>query len=140
MKNITKAPVPWQETAGFPEDVTILLKLLNANEGPIPEESPWTRETWQMVNALVYALCYQCLRDSIPLSRQAINDAMPLDRMMVLYQEALTQGWRKEGYQPLEKYLSGLPEFEEARHTGLWPEEAYNQHGYLVQQYRMFPV
>lgn len=140
MKNITKAPVPRQDAGGFPEDVTILLQLLNANSGPTPDDAPWTREAWQMVNALVYALCYQWLRDSIPLSWQAINDAMPLDRMTVLYQEALKQNWRKEGYQPLEKYLSGLPGFEEACHSGRWPEEAWRQHGYLVQQYRMFPL
>ncbi|WP_049034295.1 hypothetical protein [Klebsiella aerogenes] len=140
MKNITKAPVPRQGTVGFPEDIAILLKLLNANEGPTPEESPWTREVWQMVNALVYALCYQWLQDKTPLSRQTINETLPLDRMMALYQEALSQKWRKEGYQPLEKYLSGLPGFGEACHTGRWPEEAYNQHGYLVQQYRELPA
>ena len=140
MKNITKAPVPRQDTTGFPEDVTILLQLLNANSGPTPDDAPWTREAWQMVNALVYALCYQWLQDKTPLSRQAINDALPLNKMLALYREALKQNWRKEGYQPLEKYLSGLPGFEEACNSGRWPEEACRRHAYLVQQYRMFPV
>ncbi|EPM5457623.1 hypothetical protein ACTM5Z_004335 [Salmonella enterica] len=136
MQNITKVP----GNTGFPEDIAILLQLLNANEGPTPAESPWTRMVWQMVNALVYALCYQWLRDKIPLSRQAINDALPLDKMMALYQEALKSNWRREGYQPLERYLSCLPGFEEACHIGRWPEEAYSQHGYLVQQYSRHPV
>lgn len=116
---------------------TYIINLMDSMLPPAGNDGGWQEKARAMIQALVFALVYQCRREGTVMSQRTLQAHLPLRRMAQLYLRAVEEQWHEEARLPLENYLGTLAGFDLATvdNPSVWAPEALNQHGYLIQQF-----
>lgn len=116
---------------------TYIINLMDSMLPPAGNDGSWQEKGRAMNQALIFSLVYKCRREGVVMSQRTILAHLPLRAIAKLYIQSVEQQWHEEAQLPLKNYLGTLGGFDldKVDSPAQWSPEAWNQHGYLSQQF-----